>query len=81
MDTSYRKLHKIKWVLNTFSVVALLYMGGCVANFKGGAGIFVDEKCNGLDELGYKAPFSSQDIEDIEALGFNQCAQHIRDSK
>jgi len=79
MDTSCRKLDKIKWLLIAFLVVALLHLSGCASSPDvGGAGTHVDDKCNGLDEIGYKPPFSSQDIKDIEALGFDRCAQYIR---
>ena len=39
--------------------------------------IEVGDKCEGLQRIGYTPPLSSQDLEDIRALGYTICAQYL----
>ena len=60
-------------------VCIFLIISGCAS--KGGARVHVAPSCEGLESLGYSAPFSVQDANDIEALGYSECASLIRERK
>jgi len=78
MDTSSRNLIESGWLLKLIVIAIAIYINGCTS--PGGASIYVDGECNGLGELGYSSPFSEQDIKDIQALGFHECANHLKGS-
>ena len=55
-----------------FLIVTLLTLSGCAGR------VYVDSSCSGLEQLGYSPPFSLQDALDIEAMGYIDCADYIR---
>ena len=76
MDKSHRRGNQ-NWGLLVFAVLCVVaVLSGCASN--GGARIYVKSNCDGLEKLGYSSPFSDQDANDIEALGYPKCASYIR---
>ncbi len=83
MDKNCRRSSPNKQLRTLITVSVLLMISGCTTMYgepmiSGGAGVHVGPNCKGLDELGYSAPFSVQDANDIDALGYSECASFIR---
>ena len=60
-----------RWLLVSFGMGGALLLSGCSARVE------VGDRCEGLERIGYKAPVSSQELEDIIALGFPNCARYL----
>jgi len=73
-SSTYRKLQVI------LLLAGILTISGCTLpkSAPGGARVHIDSICGGLEELGYSEPFSMQDANDIDALGYSECAEYIR---
>ena len=63
-----------KWLLIGTGVALAAVLSACSASVE------VGDKCEGLERIGYAAPYSPQDLDDIKALGFTKCAKHLEES-
>jgi hypothetical protein len=85
MDKNCRRGCSCRKMRVVLIVCLILIISGCAkvgvggGSVGGNANISIDVSrgCVGLEVLGYSAPFSIQDINDIKALGYEECANYM----
>lgn len=74
MDSSARRFGARNRLLMSIGLALVVGLTGCAR------AIQVGDKCEGLEEIGYSAPVSQRDLDDIKALGFDKCAEYLEEN-